>query len=195
MPRCGSTFARREIERWVDLVDLERDVVDADEARMGHGEPPGRSGKDEMAVAELVPVVAVLDRSLVGALEELVAASRPQHLEMGGLGLVPAGEQTVDGPQSALGRHDQIRPALAGREAAAGLGDGLERADHCGANGDHSPAPAVDDVGKLRRSTSCCDPKGASGELHNLFPVNRSFLKGRNGGVGLLATPGLVAVI
>src|SRR5262249_43941376 len=51
------------------------------------------SGKDQMAVAELVPEVAVLDRGAVGALEELVAASRPQHLEVGGLGLVPAGEQ------------------------------------------------------------------------------------------------------
>jgi hypothetical protein len=30
-----------EIERWVDLVDLVRDVVDADEAWAGHAEPPG----------------------------------------------------------------------------------------------------------------------------------------------------------
>ena len=36
-----------------------------------------------------------------------------------------------------------------------------------------------------RRITSCCDPKGPIGDLHDLSPINRALLKGRTGVVGL----------
>src|SRR3954454_24449481 len=54
------------------------------------------SRQDQVQVAELVPAVAVLERSVVGTLEELGAGCGLEQLEVRGLRLVPAGEQAVD---------------------------------------------------------------------------------------------------
>ena len=62
---------------------------------LGHHQtgPMAPSWQDQVAVAELVPQVAVLERCLVGALEQVVAGDRLEHLQMRRLGLVPAGDQ------------------------------------------------------------------------------------------------------
>ena len=59
------------------------------EVRPGHGDRAlvagdrGRwSRKDEVAVAELVPAVAVLARGLVAVLDQLVSGGRGEHLEV-----------------------------------------------------------------------------------------------------------------
>src|SRR5206468_1162526 len=70
------------------------------------------------------------------------------------LGLVPAGEQAVLGPQAALGRDDEARAALAGRDGPVGRGDGLQRAHGRRPDGDHAAAPGADGIdeagGRLR---------------------------------------------
>src|SRR3954447_24115782 len=87
------------------------------------------SRQDEVHVAELVPEVAAQERRLVRALDQRLAAECAQQVEMGGLGLVPAGEQAVDGAHAALGRDDEARPALAGGDAPIGGDHALERPD------------------------------------------------------------------
>ncbi len=56
-----------------------------------------------MAVAELVPPVAGGERRLVGHDEGVPAGDRLEHRQMGGLRFVPAGEQPVDGADTASG--------------------------------------------------------------------------------------------
>jgi cytochrome P450 len=69
------------------------------------------SRKDEVAVAELVPEVAAVERGGVRAGEQLGAGGRLEHPQVRRLGLVPAGDQPVDHPQASLRRDDQAGPA------------------------------------------------------------------------------------
>ena len=55
-----------------------------------------------MQVAELVPEVAGLQRGGVGALDQPPAGDGVQHVEVRGLGLVPAGDQAVDRADAAV---------------------------------------------------------------------------------------------
>src|SRR3954463_15239047 len=79
-----------------------------------------RSGKDEMAVAELVPEVALGDRLAVAAVEEPGARGGLEQAQVRRLGLVPAREQGVDRAQPALGRDDEVGPSGAGAHPAVG---------------------------------------------------------------------------
>src|SRR5918996_5455412 len=109
------------------------------------GLPPRRlHSQDEMAVAELVPAIAVLEGGPVAAREQLVSSGGAQEVEVRCLRLVQAGEQTVDRPEPSLRCHDEVSPALAGRDGAVGLRDCLERPDDGRPRGDHAPAPIVD---------------------------------------------------
>ncbi len=60
------------------------------------------SGEDQVAVAELVPAVPVLQRGGVGALEQRGPGDGLEHPQVRGLGLVPAADQRVDGADAAL---------------------------------------------------------------------------------------------
>ena len=73
-----------------------------------------------MAVAELVPAVAVRERLAVTARDEVVASRRSQHREVRRRRLVQAGQEAVDRPEPALGRDDEVRPALTGVDGAVG---------------------------------------------------------------------------
>ena len=64
-----------------------------------------------MAVAELVPAVAVLERGPVAAVEELLAGGGAQQVEVRRLRLVPAGHEPVDRTETPLGRDYEVRPA------------------------------------------------------------------------------------
>ena len=55
-----------------------------------------------MDVAELVPAVPGGERGAVGEFERPAAGDRLEHLQVAGLGLVPAGEQAVDDAHAAL---------------------------------------------------------------------------------------------
>ena len=55
-----------------------------------------RLRQDEVHVAELVPEVAAPERGRVGALDERAPGDRLEHVQVRGLGLVPAGQQAVD---------------------------------------------------------------------------------------------------
>ena len=94
-----------------------------------------------MQVAELVQAVTVRRSFAVGALDQLVAGERLEQLQMRGVGLVPAGQQAVDGANPRLGRDDEVRPPLAGADRPVGRGGRLERADDGRADGDHLAAP------------------------------------------------------
>ena len=50
-----------------------------------------------MRVAELVPVVAGVERGVIRALDQLAAGDGLEHQQVGGVGLVPAGDEPVDG--------------------------------------------------------------------------------------------------
>jgi len=78
-----------------------------------------------------------------------------------GLRLVPAGEEAVDGADAALGRHDERRPALAGRDRAVVARRRLERADHGRADGDHPASARVRRVDEPRRGGGDAVPLGA----------------------------------
>src|SRR3712207_2579814 len=64
----------------------------------------GALREDQVAVAELVPEVAGVERLGVAVLEQLGAGDGLEQLQVRGLGLVPARDQPVDGPQAALRR-------------------------------------------------------------------------------------------
>ena len=66
-----------------------------------------------MAVPELVPQVAEVEGGTVGGGERLVSGEGFEHLQVRGLGLVPAGEQPVHGWHRGLRRDDDVGPALA----------------------------------------------------------------------------------
>src|SRR5215212_5730389 len=74
---------------------------------------PNRLRQHEQAVAELVPPVAVAQRLAVRAVQHGVARRLAQQLEVRGLGLVPAGDETVDRAQPALGPDHEPRPSRA----------------------------------------------------------------------------------
>src|SRR4029450_2573502 len=76
--------------------------------------------EDQVAVAELVPVVAVLKGRVVAVSEQFVPGGRAEDVDVRRGGLVQAGEQGVDRPQAALGGSDRVRPALPGRDRALG---------------------------------------------------------------------------
>ena len=94
-------------ERRPDLVGAERREAEVDTMRMAvrtsgrRLERRARSGsEDQVAVAELVPEVA---RGRAPRRSERAqqrrAGDRLEQLQVGGLGLVPAGDQPVDGAQ------------------------------------------------------------------------------------------------
>src|SRR4029450_882617 len=102
--------------------------------------------EDQVAVAELVPVVAVLKGRVVAVREQFVPGGRGADVDVPRGGLVQAGEQGVDRPQAALGRYDQIRPTLADSDRAVGPGDRLDGADDRRSRGDTPRAPPTDGV-------------------------------------------------
>ena len=61
-----------------------------------------------MAVAELVPQVAVVERFPVAAIEQIVAGDRAEEVEMGRLRFVQPREQSVDRPQSRAGETTRL---------------------------------------------------------------------------------------
>src|SRR5438270_9813014 len=62
-----------------------------------------RSRKDQVQVAELVPQVSPVEGSLVGVLQEPAAGDGFEDQQVGGVRLVPAGEQAVHHPDAPLG--------------------------------------------------------------------------------------------
>src|SRR5262249_52791568 len=96
---------------------------------------------DEVAVSELVPEGALLERLAVRLRYQVVPGDRPQQLQMGRFRLVPAGEEAVDGVGTAVGSQDEVRPALAGGDGAVRLGHRLERADDGRSHCDHAAVP------------------------------------------------------
>src|SRR4051812_11802803 len=81
--------------------------------------------EDQVRVTELVPAVAGPERGGIRALDQLPAADGLEHQQVAGVGLVPAGEQPVDGAHAALRGHDHARPARARSDLAIRAGDGL----------------------------------------------------------------------
>ena len=106
-------------------------------------------GKQQVAVAELVPLVAGHERRLVGGHQHFAPRHRLQHRQVGGIWLVPAGEQAVDRAHPASRCDDDVGPTRTGVCGAVGIGDGLERPHHGGADGDDVPAGAVRGVHEL----------------------------------------------
>ena len=61
------------------------------------------SGEDQVTVAEFVPEIAVLQRACVAVLHESCSGDGFEDLEVGGLRLVPAGQQPVNCPDTSIG--------------------------------------------------------------------------------------------
>jgi hypothetical protein len=56
-----------------------------------------------MAVSELVPEIAALDCAHVASVHERFSRHRFKELQVGGVRLVPAGEESIDCPQPTIG--------------------------------------------------------------------------------------------
>ena len=82
----------------------------------------------------------------VGALQQVAARDRLEHREVGGVGVVEARQQAVDGAHRAVGLDHKVGPALAGAHAAVRAGGRLERAHHRGAHRDHAAAELAHEV-------------------------------------------------
>src|SRR3954447_26306502 len=95
---------------------------------------PECSAQDQVRVAELVPAVAAGEGGGVGALDQPAATNRLEHEQVAGVGLVPAGDQAVDGPHAALRGDDEAGPTRAGLDAPVRPGHRLERAHDGGAD-------------------------------------------------------------
>src|ERR1700688_4911362 len=89
-----------------------------------------------MAVAELVPQIAVGVRFAVCAFECRSSGDRFEHQEMGGLRFVPAGEEAVDGGDVTFGGDDQVGPAARRVHGAVGVARGFEGSYDGGPDGD-----------------------------------------------------------
>src|ERR1700674_3402311 len=107
-------------------------------ARGRHAERPGPSGKDQVAVAELMPAVPRRQGLSVGALEKRPARDGLEHGEMRSRRLVPARDQAVDDASAARRGHDRVGPTLAGMDPTTDVADRLEGADRRRADGDDS---------------------------------------------------------
>src|ERR687893_1595753 len=92
-----------------------------------------------MQIAELVPEVAFSQGFAVRGSQVLAAGQRFEHREVGGAWLVQSREHRVYGPDAALGRDYEARPALARVGRAALVRDGLEGA-HSRSTYGHDPA-------------------------------------------------------
>jgi hypothetical protein len=62
------------------------------------------------------------------------------------LRLVPAGDEPIDRPEPALGRHDEVRPTVSAGDRSVRRGDRLERSHDRRPDADDAPAPSVDAV-------------------------------------------------
>ena len=67
-----------------------------------------------MAVAELVPQIAVAQRRAVAALQQRLPGEGGEHLQMRRVRLVPAGDEAVHDAHAALGVDDEASPAGVG---------------------------------------------------------------------------------
>ena len=93
----------------------EEDVGHGTQPVLGH---PPTLRQDQVDVAELVPEVAARRGSPAYArLEQRAAGDGLEHAQVGGLRLVPAGEQAVDRVHAALGRDDERRSSRRGVHA------------------------------------------------------------------------------
>src|SRR5487761_1116893 len=99
----------------------------------------GRSGEQQVDVSELVPEVSLGQAGPVGRLEHVAAGDGLEHHEVRRLGLVPAGQQTVDQTYATFGRDDQIGPPVDRPRGTVGTDRRLEGAHHGGAHRHHPP--------------------------------------------------------
>src|SRR3954447_12146021 len=93
---------------------------------LGEEHDAPRSSHYEVNIAKLVPEIAVLEGGPVGARQYLRLAKRLEHAQMGGVGLVPAGQEPVDRPHSALRSDHQAGPPFPGVHPPVRTGHALE---------------------------------------------------------------------
>src|SRR5438105_9915905 len=95
-----------------------------------------------MQITEFVPEVFMLERHRVCLLDRVTSRNCLEQGQMRGARLVKTGQQSVDDPDAALRRNDQIGPASGTDEFAVPINTTFQRADNGGSDGDHATPAA-----------------------------------------------------
>jgi len=88
-------------------------------------------GWHQVEITERVPPVAGFESGGVGVCNDTVACDGVEHCEVGGVGLVPSRDQTIDDVHAAVWRDHEVH-LTAARLCFAIDRRRLERSDHCG---------------------------------------------------------------
>ena len=89
---------------------------------------PDAVRQEQAGVPELVPSVSGGQRGRVGALDQVWTGQGLEQQQMGGVGLVPAGDEPVDHAARPVRAEDQLGEAAAGPQRPVGIGDALQSA-------------------------------------------------------------------
>ena len=87
-----------------------------------------------MQIAKLMPQISFVERCFISRPKMIRTRQCLQHRQMCGVRFVHAGQETVYDPHRPIGRYHQVCPPLTRMDPPRFFGNGLERADHRGAD-------------------------------------------------------------